>query len=737
MNIRERRFNRIVNQILREELQKGNLPSSKEFIWKVNQYLQSHDISKPSFVLNRARKGTTARASDYNKTMNSVYDDLSMLYKSVVDEHNSAIKNFNKFDVEKAKLDYELNNLENELKEMILLYGKDGYLQSVYDMFNDFTSVDTSSTTAHVDITAHEVTIPNLKNTSKKILPTSIATFDPLADIVAVIDRKVISGSPASALSGSVNQTWQEMMLTATKMNVGGYFTVDFQSIQSLNKISLSLQSTKPTFVKIDFTTDNINWIPLPYYETGVKIQGQYAFDFPSLNASKVRVMMAKTEPDGETTVQGTQATIAAITQTNWAQVTNSISDLDPVSRRYADQVSAAVAQSLQLSASTQMKYEYIFGIKNISFFTNSYSDTADLFSMPLDASSDTNFTIDKVSLLVSEEIPNGTDIEYFVAIPPEGTNPIEWKAISPVNRTQPMFDQIIDFKNVAVSTPTLFFIDPSISIGEYELENILTNGIHFYKIGEIADRQIIDGSEKLFIGKNTWGMQSYVYSQGAGHLPVIDDWKTPQNQVSLDYNQIQDGKPGLIMSKVSTSTPTNYMFTLGVFSKNDKQLVRAIPASVDPIAVYMNGSLIYQGTPDSSTNVNYLFQTGWNEIVVLIYTSASAGTVNGATVDLGFDPRKYGSSVYAKAQPLTKVTLFDLRYNVLNTDNTKYALNVVNNKTQVILNNAVPGLQYEFYYNYIDGTAKDTILFKASLHRDDSITDVSPKLKSYRLRFS
>jgi hypothetical protein len=696
LSIRERRFAKAVNKILREELQKGNLPSSKEFIWKVNQYLEKTNLSGPSLEFKNVRAKSTARSGDYNNVLDRAYEDLETLYENAVDQQNKSLKHFNKFDVEKDKLDYQLLSLENQLKELILLYGNSGYLNSVYDIFADMSSIDLTKTTANVDISNHEVRLNDVKKTSKKIVPAAYTAFEISPLISPTPEVKTISGTTQDALSDKSNTTWQTTILTTESIAVPSYFHVVFEKKQQINRITLSLQSIKPTFIRVEGTSDGLNWFPLPYYEEAIEVYSEYTFDFPMLEVSRIRFLMAKNEPDNET-----------ITEVNGV---------------------------------SQTKYSYLMGIKNISFYTFIYSTSSDFYSKVLDAEPDStkNFTIDKVSLLVDEELPNGTDIKYYIALPVETGEP-EWKDLSPVNRELPKYDQIIDFKNISTSIPNTFSIDTSISIGEYEMESLYAHGIRFYKIGEVANRKIIDGTEQLFAGKNTWGMKHYEYQHSghASHLPSMSDWVAPQNQVNIDYVQIADGKPGVVLNKERTTTAMNYMFTLGVFSTKTSELVTAVPASTDPIAIYMNGKLLFQGIPNSTNRLNYLFQNGWNEIVVLVYTRESVNTVNGSTVDISFDPKSYGSNVYSQAKALMKVSLFDLRYNTINTDYTKYSLLESNTSTYVILNHATPGLEYEFYYNYIDGTVKDEILFKAVLTRDDDITVASPKLKSYRLRFS
>jgi hypothetical protein len=629
--------------------------------------------------------------------MDHLYEDLDVLYSNVIDQHNTSVAHFNKFEVEKSKLDYQLKGLENQLKELILLYNKEGFLNSVYDIFTDMSQVNTAQTTANIDVGRHEVKLSDIKNTSKRISPITNTAFEVSPHISPAPEIKRVSGTTADALSPKANVVWQTQILTKEKVAVPTYFHAMFDAPQEINRIVLNLESIKPTYIRVEGTGDNLNWFKLPYYEDGVMVDSAFTFDFPMLKVNRIRIMMAKDEPDSETLID--------------------------------------------TSSGTEVRYSYIFGIKELSFYTFDYTTESVFYSTILDAEPDTskNFTIDKVTLEVDEELLNGTDIKYSIALPPaEGKEP-EWKDISPANRANPRFDQLIDFKNISTSIPNSFSIDPTLSIGEYELENLYAHGIRFYKIGEVVDRKIIAGTEKLFVGKNTWGVKKYEYQHAdhATHLPSIEDWRKPSNQVSVDYIKITDGKPGLVLNKQATTVATNYMFTLGIFSTKANEQVAAVPASLDPIAIYMNGTLLFQGIPNASTKVTYLFNNGWNEIILMTYTGQSMNTVNGATFDLAFDPRKYGSNVYAKAKALTQVPIFDLRYNVFNTDYDKYSLVEVNNKTQVVLNHAVPGLEYEFYYNYIDGTVKDEILFKAVLTRDDSITKASPKLKSYRLRFS
>lgn len=697
MGIRDKRFYRAINRILHEELQKGNLPSSKEFSWRLNSYLREYDLSKPEYNFKPVREMSTARSYEYNKTFSDVHSDLSTIYESSIELHNLLAKNFNKFDVDKSKLEYETNVLENILKELILLYSKNGFLTTTYDMFDDVSKVNVADTTAHVDIKKHEVSIPEIKNTSLKIYPDAGTAFHILPEIEKEVKVVPISGKPSYALNENANETWQQLVLTDIKQDVAGYYYIEFKEKQTMNRISVSLHSIKPTLVRIEFSPDNLNWFTLPYHEEGRTIAEGYTFDFPSLEMKVIRILLSKTEPDDESATD------------NFAQ------------------------------GISNAKYKYVMGIKHVGMYQLNYPPQAELVSVPLlvEVPTGQNFSINKVSLSVEEEIPPATDIKYWIAIPPAEDEEVEWKPISPVDRENPQYEQIIDFRNITNAPATKMIIDSSISIAEYEMENLYANGIKFYQIGEVENKKIINSTERLFVGKNTWGVKCFAFRQldHTTHLPSIADWSKPED-FKYEFVKIQDGKPGLLLNKRTHTEEYNYMFTAGILSEKYQEVESVIPASTEPIAIYMNGKEVFKGMTDSATKVPFKFNFGWNEIVVLLYTRNIA-SANGATLDLNFDIRSFGANIYSQARPLEKISLHDLRYNVKSNDRSKYAIAEINDKSFVVLNHAVPGLEYDFFYNYVEGDAEDVILFKAEFTKNEQHSSISPKLKSYRIRFS
>lgn len=691
MGIRDKRLTTTINRILREELQKGNLPSSKEFMWRLQNYLDQHDLERPEFNFRPIRRGTTAVSSEYNNTIDTVYRDLSALYTNSFDLHNLITKNLSKFDVDKARVEYEINTLENELEQAILMYGKSGFLSSVYDVFDDMKKIDTASSTVNVDVKKHMATISDNKNTSTRIIPDATTSFHVLDSIAGAVTSIPVSGSTGNVLNDTMNETWQQYISSHTEQTVAGYFYINLDKEQTMNRISLSLLGVKTTNIRVEFTSDNLNWFTLPYYEDGVDVLSEYTFDFPSITMKSIRLLMTKKEPDNQTMSNGQES-----------------------------------------------QYSFTFGFKNIKLFQLDFAESAILNSVPLvvEYPSNQNFSINQVSLLTEEFLPNGTDIKYYIALPPEDNEQPEWKDISPVNRENPKFNQIIDFKNITNAPPTRMTMNEGISIAEYEVASLYSNGIKFYKIGSIPmDKKVIGGTERLFVGHNTWGVKFFngQYTDHQTHIPTLDDWSKPLDSIQYDYIKMDDVKSGLILNGKKHTQPVSYMFTLGVFSENKETVVTSVPASTEPIAIYMNGIKLFDGIPNANTKINYLFINGWNEIVILSYVRNPAAAA-GVTIDLSFDPKSYGANVYAQAKPMTQVSLSDLQLNVKSNDRDKYAIDKEQN---IIINYAVSGLEYDFYFNQVEGDAKETILFKAEFTRDRTVTSISPKLSKYYLRFA
>lgn len=697
MNIKQRRLQNLIEQIIQEELQKGNLPTSREFIRRMQDGLYRNDLSKPSLNATTVRAGANAFAEDVNKLIDQGEGDLSILYKSIVDKYDKSLKNFNKFDVDKSRLDYELNKIENQLKELILLHKESGFLRSVYDVFDDLSKIDTGKSTVEVDIKAHQVSLARSKNNSQKIsTEDSIATFSLDEKTKKEAVHRITTGDPKKGLTDAIDEFWSEMIyLSGSSNQVVGTYEVNFSRVEICNHIEMELHTGKEIEMELEYTENGVTWQAVPSIEKKKKSSGSVSFYFEFVAMSGLRIKMKKKESDHST--------------------------------------------NMKTSTSQSVVYGYLLGIRKLALFQTKFSEVGELHSKVLSPEDlgAKPFSINKVSLLTDEALPNGTNIDYYIAMVPQKDELPEWKAISPVNHDAAKHDQIIDFKTIAQAPAESYRMDPNISESEYRLESLYANGIHFYKLADLDNIKIIEGTESLYLGKDSWSVKSYERDWGVSYLPKLEDWEQENNTIKESFQPVLAEKSGVLLEKVKLTKKTNYMFTLGVFSRKEEETVSSIPVSNEPIAIYMNGEKVFEGIPKIGAKVNYVFKSGWNEIKVLMYVENTVGSTTGTSLSIGFDPRLYGSYSYARMRSLEKVSLFDLRYNTKSNDSSRYAIMETNGRYTIVLNKFIPGLTYDFYFDHIDGVANTEILLKAVMSYNKAATTLSPKLKSYRLRFS
>lgn len=685
IGIKKKRFMAAMEQILFEELQKGNLPSSNEFGARITRYLQANDLAKPEYKFRKLRNGELASSYSFNQVVEKIQRDLQLLYDNTFAIHEELKGKFDWFETEKDKIEYQARQLEHELYEKITLYGKTGFLTSVFDVFDDIAKVQTQDDVI-IDVKKHEVTLKHEENTSFMFAPQGSIVFQmPSGYGKDMVKRINLTGTADRVLSNFSNEVWQEIWLTKSEMKVSGYLEYVFNNRQKVNRIELDMQTIKPCRVMIEFTGDNLNWFHLPYYEEGLPANGSIiSFDFPTIEIQALRIWMEKTEHDGE------------------------------------------------IIHPEGYQYQYVFGAKSLKLYQLRYPSEGTLTSTVLKPITEGAFSIGKVSLVVEEELPIGTNIDYFVATPED--EPL-WKVISPAGHESPLYPQVIDFKYVSNAPAKSMGIPEGINIEDYEATELTKNGIGFYRIGSITDKEIIPKTERLYAGKKAWLKKQAVSKFEGAHIPELTDWFAPET-TTVSFQNMETGKQSVIMRNQKHTKHTQYYYSLGIFCEDKEKRFSATPASTEPLAIYLNGELLFKGIPTSGTQVNYKLNNGWNNLVVLVHTQ-NINTSNGSTIDMGFEPTNLSTSVYAYSTSMQKVSLFDLQNNVKNNDWTKYALYEKEGITYVVTNHAIPGIVYDIFFDYVDKKSEDSILFKAVLRQSGSSSYTTPKLKRYTIQFS
>jgi len=684
MSIQDKRLEQATERILKEELQKGNLPTSKEFAWRLSEYLNEQDLSRPEFVFRAVKNGTLAYASKYNTDFQRIHNDLSILYQNMQEVHGALGKHFSKFEIEKNIIEKEIYQIENNLREKILMYAQGGFLTAVFDVFDDFVKVDKTQTeNVLIDTKNHEVRLAEELSLSERIGHPAKTSFS----ITSNVEKKTttLNGKIDDIHEIFVDKNWQQLIQTKEKTAMTGELLMDFEGKVDMNQLVVELINIKPVTIEVLYTSDNINWLSFAYHEEAFESATGFDITFPSVGVRQIKVIFHKEEFD--------------------EQVPD-VSGYD---------------------------YRYIFGIRRVEMRHLRFPEKGVLQTTPLKVTGPTNYSINKVALDVQEILPTGTDIFYEIALASETP---DWRGISPLKRENPAFPQIVDFQNITRSKPTTMQIGTELAVNQYELSELKTNGISFYKIGEVTGRQLIDGSERLFVGRNAWECKYFEGTLEVGHMPSLEDWKAPLSEVQFEYEQMDETRRSLLFKNKVGPGPASYYCRAGVLYNGSQNILTLTPSSTEAIALFINGEKIYEGIGAGKANAQFV--QGWNEVVVLVY-GENRGTVNGMTIDLGIDFLREFETMYISPTPMQKVELFDLRFNTKITDRNKYSVRKTEKSYEVLMNFAESGLVFDFYYDYaIDGSeGSKTILLRARFVREGDETVSSPVLKKYRLQFS
>lgn len=697
MSIQNKKLYAITERILKEEIKKGNLPSSKEFLSRMNIELNDKDLSMPEFNFKAYRATEIASSTKYNQDNNNVYNDLSVLYSNIVDVNNTLDKYFTSFGVEKEKIETKVNKLESNLVEKIKTSKKGGFLGYTYDTFDDTNKVSMdNSKDIFVDTKSNETRIIEEKNTSKRIIPNGNYEFN-LLNKNEDVKETVISDKLSNIFLDDNSLIWQKVYNLKKDKELKGCLSIELDKEVDINKIFLDFITIKEIFVKIDFSIDGKNWYDLPYHESYVATQDNLSLDFSTMKMKFIKIYIEK-----------------------------------PTSDEQAPEID-------------NYDYQFLFGIKNISLYHKNYPTVGSFQSNELDIQNKPkNYQIDNLRLIVDEYIPTGTTIDYSVGIFKKDRT-IDWQRIDPMNRKNPEERQNISFSNIKRNYENEMFFPDEFSIIQSEAEDLRANGMPIYRLSNIQDkkvnmyiqkRKIVDGSLKLFVGKNSWEITSFP-SDDVTSFPDIEDWKKINPNTEIDYIPLENTKSGIVFSNKKENKNKKFMCKLGVFIEDKDTIIKSYPVSTDPISIYMNGEQIFNGKTSMDKYINFIFKTGWNEIVVFINGENSL-SVNGISASLGFNPYSLSSKIYSSTSPLKEISTFDLQYNTKMNNRNVFSKRETDNGIEILINFGKPGMKFDLVYDYSEdiNEENDRIVLKADFYRENSDTIPSPKLKYYRIEF-
>lgn len=464
MPIKNIKLEYLTEQIVKNQVANGKLPTSFEAISELIIATSKQDLSRPFFKFGNFMNNEVIGSVEYSEYLDNILKDLKVIYKNFLRLEELLERSTFGYEVEKERLELQLQKLEDQLRNKIILSSDSSTLHCIYDTFTDSKNVNDILTDAKLNLVNHEITLDPKSS--------SHVTRDYIRDMSFYV-KPMFKSTSTRLKIGALRELLQGGYCTYEVTshedgNMGVVLEVDFTNIVSLNGIELELQTSKPIYMLVTFSPDGLNHLNIPYNEEPRLISGKTSISFPEMKIKTIYIELTKTEADSG-------------------------------------------------------EYNYLFGLKNLIFNNTGYRNSGTFVSQPLFVDNP-DFVINQVALEVEEVKPLGTEIEYYLAL---NNQDAIWYRISPSNASEKLFPTVIDFRNIADEVPTVFKLDSGIAIRERALPNLKTNGINFYSLGSIGSNlnpiKIIPGSEKLYKGLGSWEMQIINNSQEGP--PRMDDW--------------------------------------------------------------------------------------------------------------------------------------------------------------------------------------------------------------------
>jgi hypothetical protein len=775
MSIASRQVTKEVNRIIEGRIKEGFIPTVEYIISQLVPFYTKYRVGSPSFQMRQQIYRSIWNASAYNDNLTELYNDITNLYEEMISQFTVVLDDFDFAETERLKLFHQIQSLEDELTNLNLLSNDTtGNVYSVYDNFIDRTKVNLSYTTCEVNTDARMSTIRENQNGISKVDMSHYNTtvnFPILADSIYashIVSNTISPGSQFGYAFSDSSSVWTQNIRTNTPGKLVVSFIVDLSPGNvgglEISRIEADAISPHPMTITPLYSTDNINFIALPMgYVTNKKNSARgftTVWNFSETNMRYVKFVIEKEMEDE-----------------------NSSTDASSTS------------------------YLYVIGFKNISFYKMGYDVSSTLYSNAFTITSPTSnaLTIDKASISVDQDIQDGTSIDYYLSMGASGVvdpTTYNWVHISPINDPIPTQQQIVDFRQVA------FFANvPDIQWNSSSYGTALEtyNGISFYKIYEFPYEPIV-GSVTLYRGKNDWQVipQSSVdrvsifdeaHTFGAGSSVTISHpsstplfgeglirgsvivksdpgsdpgytYQTPSDY-TVNYTNFTISKVTGSTISADTASPRNTVYVDYEYDKETNlpaeyityvyilntsgQDINMSPWTQSQIAAGQYTKIETGGilTDVSSLSIYHL-SPGWHQILTTgqpYTTDDRFYYVNG-----GLYLYQLVYKQYAFSAPLKETSWFELKYNTMITDHTKYAIYDYNGdgKKEVIVNYKpqttgwASGLDllahvrpetYVISYKYIS-TSSNTIYLKAVLARGEISSPLTtPTLNSYTIR--
>jgi hypothetical protein len=707
MGIRDLQISRITEKIIRYYLKYGRYPTFQTITHHLSKWLREHTPGEPSFRPWTFLKKEVSSSKRHNENIERIYTDLCDVYQTTIEQHQRFMSNFSYIETERKKLRNELLRLSSTIDELILSLGRADfrYFQGQTIDFSDLSFIDQEHTTALIDIKNRQATLKeDLLNARVIPIQPERATFS----LLMPAEKTEALTTIRNAFDGNANTAWWQVVKSKTPGSIDSEksagmraeLTIMFEKDETFNEIRYIGHHGKPVYVKIEFTTDGVQFSPLPDKNNYRQVIQADVWQFPAITAKGIKLIFEKKEHDDR---------------------------------------SAGV-------------YQYYFGAKEISVIQKTYVGESVLYTNPIEFDQ----SIQEVSAKIVDDIPLGSNVLYEIALyePNKSYQELIWYPISSYDDSQAKYPKVLPFELKYVRT---------IEASKAEPTGQIINGMKVFRllkedgtniISELAkkegDKETEESFDKiknaqLFRGINQWKREK-CYVPFDGTIPLAERWNqlyanNPSN-IKVDYLPIGNI---LTLQNPNEGIDNFYRFTTCIYMDEPKTqplsfaMTYTMPSGgrkrLGVYAIYLNNERLIP----INDEVTLPLKKGWNELQILYHWGDLEKRKDMRKEDLPYETYlgKFNvakqKKIRADLSPMTYVDVHTLYHNLSPNNQNYFSIH----ERQLVLNYQPKNCLFQLVYEADNQDIANTrsVIFRATLKRDAMNQYVTPKIKKIQIR--
>lgn len=730
MGVSKTQHERVLSDVSQILYQKGVAPTTDMILRIVSDFFSQFPAGAPLPIpYDHIGDGAISNVDDLNLSLAHFIFNFEVLYEACLEQVDTVLQLNQTLQNKLAHLKVRRNALASRVQDYLLAqFNTDGYFMSLSDIFVDTTLTDLNMTSAFIDTSAQQVTLPAISNDIVRVAAQDITFRNKKTTVENPNAPKGTNPkAPLSSIDISpIQSAFNNVSGSAWSTNITSDTTDPVTMVVNF-ALGVAGGLTPPEISRIEFT---------PYGVTPTQVF------FASAIVSAAPATTVFTNFGGKIAKTAGEKVI-------FSDTPQAVGLLQMVLRKDTyDYIDHSTGKTL---------YHYIFGAKDIGLYRYSYDNSATFVSVPLSIpeSLTQDQVIDAVSLTVEDFVPPDSSITYYVANDPnpslvESLGDLNWRPISPLSDvTDPNnivhFDGAQAFSVFIRSTPEssadlqlIALDDTSADPTQLNPTPTVIPDVDVYRLTTFSE-DVLTTSLLLEEGINSTRIYFTDYNVAA--VAGLDFWKTAidNDDVSVVYGHIDSGNDFFFGDDVGSAGKSVYVETflevpadidtvLGELRKSDPN------SQTWDVRVLQNGrDLGFLGIGTNTAQIPWKFQQGLNHISLLInippatvdFPNPQVGTINLLGTGNLYD---YGT---VKLDTWSYVDFFDLQYNQTGTPSTFSFFD------GEIVSRKKPTTNFRLGYNKATQTGPQAIRFRADLARSDGDPSTSPFLKTYRMRFA